>query len=284
MKQKGLLRTIVKDSSENAPDTAAYFKGVFSLYIHKKIRRLVEAIYLVTNHLENTESLKKAIREKATEIVNLSIKIKGDRISESGSVLYEEIISGIAGIISFLEIAAVSGMIGESNYYLINKELNTIFKSLSDRLRDHSDPSDSLPMSFFEIDMSGSTNYGVNIQKDKNIKDTSVTIINKDFSITDDRVLTGDITEEPLYKKESKIADFNDENKSKKILRTVEKLDREKTILEFFKDNRKMTIKDISSLLPQYSEKTIQREILRLVNVGILSKSGKKRWTLYFMV
>ena len=57
--------------------------------------------------------------------------------------------------------------------------------------------------------------------------------------------------------------------------------DRRRLIKDILASNRQATIKDISQKLPQYSEKTVQREILNLINQGIIKKEGEKRWTRY---
>lgn len=283
MKQKSLLKTIVYNISNNASDSPDYFRGIFPLYLHKKLRRLVEGLYLVTSHLSDTEPLKNIIRTEAIKIINLSVKIKGDKLSDTNNVLYEEIIINVASITSLLEVIAIAGMISEQNYYLISKELNTIFESLRDKLKDYPNPDGSLAASFFKIEIDGiDQQTGVIIKdntikdKEKNLDKDKTVLKNNNIEVQKIKQYTEENNNKNIYKKD------NDKDRSKKILRTVEKLDREKTVLNFFKDNRKMTVKDISVLLPQYGEKTIQREILRLVANGILSKSGKKRWALYF--
>lgn len=42
-----------------------------------------------------------------------------------------------------------------------------------------------------------------------------------------------------------------------------------------------ISIKDVSLSLPEYGEKTIQRELLRLVREGALVKEGERRWSTY---
>ena len=40
-------------------------------------------------------------------------------------------------------------------------------------------------------------------------------------------------------------------------------------------------IKEVSNIVPDVSEKTIQRELLNLVSEGVLKKTGEKRWSKY---
>lgn len=56
---------------------------------------------------------------------------------------------------------------------------------------------------------------------------------------------------------------------------------RQEAILSLIKDKGEVYIKDISTVLRDYSEKTIQRELSTLVLSGVLEKKGDKRWTTY---
>ena len=57
--------------------------------------------------------------------------------------------------------------------------------------------------------------------------------------------------------------------------------DRRETILSVIKNKRKASIKDISTLIREVSEKTIQRELLALIRDGIVLKQGERRWSIY---
>lgn len=56
---------------------------------------------------------------------------------------------------------------------------------------------------------------------------------------------------------------------------------RRDSILALFKDNDSISIKDAATSVIGYSEKTIQRELLSLVQEGLLTKEGERRWTTY---
>lgn len=58
-------------------------------------------------------------------------------------------------------------------------------------------------------------------------------------------------------------------------------VDRRTSILNVFKNKDKISIKDAVSLVVGCSEKTIQRELLSLVQEGVLIKEGARRWTTY---
>ena len=68
--------------------------------------------------------------------------------------------------------------------------------------------------------------------------------------------------------------------KDKPII-SVKKNTRQDTILDIIKRKKEVMVRDISSLVTGYSDKTIQRELLAMVKAGILKKFGEKRWSRY---
>ncbi|MGH7141577.1 MAG: hypothetical protein ACREGH_03020 [Minisyncoccia bacterium] len=56
---------------------------------------------------------------------------------------------------------------------------------------------------------------------------------------------------------------------------------RTQTILDIINKNKRASIKDISNVVRDCSEKTIQRELALLIEQGRVRKEGKKRWSVY---
>jgi len=78
----------------------------------------------------------------------------------------------------------------------------------------------------------------------------------------------------------------NDQSSSRTIKRTngapkKRQSDRRASILALFKNKNGISIKDATSSIIGCSEKTIQRELLSLVEEGVLVKEGERRWTVY---
>ena len=57
--------------------------------------------------------------------------------------------------------------------------------------------------------------------------------------------------------------------------------DRREAVLSVIRNKKRASIKDISTLIRDVSEKTIQREIVSLVASGIVIKEGERRWSTY---
>ena len=61
----------------------------------------------------------------------------------------------------------------------------------------------------------------------------------------------------------------------------VKKNERQDNILNILKNQSDLTIKDFSKIIKDCSEKTIQRELLELVQKGVIKKEGERRWSRY---
>lgn len=65
---------------------------------------------------------------------------------------------------------------------------------------------------------------------------------------------------------------------------SVKKNSRQSIIIAVLKRKKEIMIKDVSPLINGCSEKTIQRELLAMVQAGVLKKAGNKRWSRYSLV
>lgn len=68
---------------------------------------------------------------------------------------------------------------------------------------------------------------------------------------------------------------------SPKIPKITLNTDRREKILTFIKQNGDASIRDIAKFIPGVSSKTVQRELVDLVQAGQLKKTGERRWSRY---
>jgi len=59
---------------------------------------------------------------------------------------------------------------------------------------------------------------------------------------------------------------------------------RRETITQFLRDNPNASIKDISMVITDCSEKTIQRELISMIKDNVVSREGERRWSKYSLV
>lgn len=74
---------------------------------------------------------------------------------------------------------------------------------------------------------------------------------------------------------------YKGQNESIKDIQTTP---RTQTILDIINKNKRVSIKDISNIVRNCSEKTIQRELAVLIEQGRVRKEGQKRWSVYLPV
>lgn len=59
---------------------------------------------------------------------------------------------------------------------------------------------------------------------------------------------------------------------------------RRDTIKDILAEKGQVTIKDIADKMPEYSEKTIQRELISMIGEGVVAKEGERRWSRYSLI
>ncbi len=57
--------------------------------------------------------------------------------------------------------------------------------------------------------------------------------------------------------------------------------DRRRKIQEIISSKGDVTIKDIATRITNCSEKTLQRDLVRLIKDNVIEKEGDKRWSIY---
>lgn len=71
-------------------------------------------------------------------------------------------------------------------------------------------------------------------------------------------------------------------NQGKETLRPLENvMDRKGQIISIIEDKKSVTIKDISDVIKDFSEKTIQRDLMTLIDEQKVIKEGERRWSRY---
>lgn len=229
-------------------------------YSYKKTEKLITALYMVTDCMETDDALKGKIRNLGIELLSYMHKLS--RVSSSPVDNHTSIstsIMNIDEILSLIEIANTIGFISDMNNSILKKELNM----LSSELRQNTTKKDNqftftLNEKMFDVEREPGLMLGNGSIKDKRTE-YNMSFINK--SITTHRPLTKGLN------------NIGQSLGSKK--------DRMDKIVGIIKDRKEVSIKDISAIFTDCSEKTIQRELNLLVSKGQIKKIGAKRWSRY---
>ncbi len=240
-----------------------YMGDHHAIFVHRKLEKITMAIYAVTNFFPEEEPLKFLIRQKSINLMSFIMSlIKKDREEFSDAT------SLISEIDSYLRIALISNLISEMNYSVLGEELKRFSNSIKEKRQNSFSKKIILPKDFFEEDEDINTQ---NIIKDN---------FDKGHSKGQKRVEVGElVVQNKRQINSSKKINIKDK-KAKVKLKKVESK-RKDLIIEFLKDKKEVTIKDIAKNIKDCSEKTIQRELTDLVKDNLIKKEGERRWSRY---
>lgn len=215
---------------------------------YRRAERISAALHLVTNHVPESEPLRGAIRNKGLELLSLILELRsGFRgvASEKGQV----VLAAIRELISHIRLLAVSGFISVQNANAIAEAIDELG-------------------SLIVVSQRSTLAEQLTISHDQLIPPAVSNIPRTERPVSMSPRQTEKVT---VRDRESNV-------------QTGDSGQRSGRIAEILRAGGVLGIKDISSNLPQYSEKMIQRELAGLVDSGKVRKIGAKRWSRYQLV
>jgi hypothetical protein len=271
MEDKNLKDNSQNNNGNNTDNMANIIdipKGVHA----KKSEKICAAIFLISGFLNDQEPLKWDIRRIASKLVSVSARLhfidyqnRKQTVSDCKTTISE--------LSSLLEVASLAGLISSMNASVLAKELDSLL-SIVDKDENNAGKAGQIKFSknFFDVPetlMLGSQNineftYPKNeISIARNIKDNSNF---GDFNV----------------KKTNHLQDQKNHNVAREYGSVaIKRNKRQSFIIQILKKKKDLTIKDISTIFHDCSEKTIQRELALLVGDGVVVREGERRWTKY---
>ncbi len=270
-----------------------------NIQMSDKLERIATAMYMVTNHLSDREPLKSKLRTLAYELIEMSYK---SELIESG--LLEQNLSVTSSLIL---VASKARLIANQNAEIIVLEIN--------RVKDMLLSSDSkgvieqsLRNLFTDISIDDYVASDIQVQSismhQVPSKNSEVKSINQSSPAhqKSDQTMSPSMpalqnqpdakvgyfgTSQPPVNKVAKKNESN-QNTGKVQSGSVRSnqapgvlTDRQSTIVKEIRLKGQLTIRDLVDKITGCSEKTIQRELLALVEHGVLKKEGERRWSRY---
>ena len=242
----------------------AIFSGVFEkdirrVYLYKKAERLAKAIHLIAPAFSGSPALKDRIERTALGLVDASVlppMVSRDALSRE-----------LLALSSILSIARTGGMLSTMNVDLIVREAHLLLSEV------------------------------VGYEEPRLVLDEipSLASLAKASAVNESRERNGlrsvaRITYDPSLDTQDVAAD---KGQSKGHLKDTSKVglpvgekgagngNRREGILAVLRSKGPSYIKDISMIVRDVSEKTIQRELSTLVAEGLVNRKGDRRWTTY---
>lgn len=214
-------------------------------YVFKKTEKIAQAVYLITDHIKDSEPVKIRLKEESLDLLEISLGLNSIDIVEKKS-LVNSFFSTIMGLTSFINIASISGLISRNNIDIISLEINKLVEYMKENIdTDLYKKGLILSSDFFSVDSAFPDKGRLSIKPKTHSPQTN----------------TAPSTERDSIK--------------------VTKNTRQKNIMDLLKKESDLTIKDFVKVIDNCSEKTIQRELLSLVEKGMIKKDGERRWSRY---
>lgn len=236
----------------NNRDIISYFENdkLFT-FLLKKTEKLTAAIYLVTNLMSDNEPLKWTLRKKAGEVLTFNISYKdGGAVADRKDYLGKIKIK-VLELTSLLEVAYLSGLVSFMNFSILKEEFFRFVEALSSNERGVKD--ESFSRSFFHVP--DEEVLGRNLSTVLNESSNQIGL--------------------NASKTSSNIKDNSIEKDNQK------RTNRQEMIINLLKKKADLNIKDIAQYVRGCSEKTVQRELISLIEAGIVKKEGERRWSRY---
>lgn len=228
-------------------------------YIFKKTEKISTAVYLITNFFSPEEPLKWDIRNIATKLLRFALSFsQGSLYNKEKRTL--DLNGAILELSSLFDLAYRSGFVTVMNYQILNTEINRL---------------GTLLMEYNAVKLG--SNKPLFTDESFAVSRTQ----SQPENVAGQRNTYG-TTYGTSYTKPSFIKDISKgQTKRPNVLYTNANSKRRETIINEVKRLGEVSVKDISIVVTDCSEKTLQRELLAMVDAGILSKTGERRWSRY---
>ncbi|MCF7834025.1 MAG: hypothetical protein K9L98_01275 [Candidatus Pacebacteria bacterium] len=291
----GEEKNLKDNSTETLKDTDSMPVSYQSLDLSSDVKigsytksdKLITALYLVTDILDRDEPIRTKLRllgaELLSDIYSASSFYRTGTISKAS--LFASIETKVSEVVSFLEIAFSINIISEMNLNILKKEFAELKKAVQEFNQINTDWMDEFMQK---------KNANTSLNEPKNAPDLSTHFLNnKQAQIGGYK---GQDKGQGFYKGNIKANQTGGNSMSETSQRSKESFDvlkkgRRENIINILKSTQNtdgMTITEIKEkgvgVLANYSEKTLQRELVSMVKDGVLKKEGDKRWSRYFVL
>lgn len=253
------------------------------VFIYKKTERLVTAVYMITNFIKDNEPLKWGIRDNALELMSLNLSFATVSLSERKELLRRYQANSVE-IVSLCSIAYHAGLMSPMNYSVLKREFESLLRTIEDgESKKLNDETIVLSQDFFKtddprMDMSQDKVVVFEGLSTNDVRNSSAPIESALVSLP--KVSKPKPVETPALRVPHK-GQIKDKKENSPVIE--KKNSRQDSILELLKKQEGVGIKDFAQVITDCSEKTIQRELIQMLEIGLIRKEGDRRWSKYFL-
>jgi DNA-binding transcriptional ArsR family regulator len=227
-------------------------KDIRRIYIYRKSERLAKALQMIAPAFATAPSLRNRLDGIAVGLIDAAILPP----SSAREALSRELLA----LSSILSVARSGGLLSEMNAEIITREAHLLLQEIAGYEEPRLFMEESLSLAELAKrapDMRELTALVIP-PSEKGTQKVTVTTKGQDKGHVSDTTRTA--SARPTSNEYS---------------------DRQEAILAILKTKGPVYIKDISTMIREVSEKTIQRELQALVTQGVVKREGDRRWTQY---
>jgi len=264
IKDNSLNKDTSRSVAEYNPVLFHNDRDLFTVY--KKVEAISSAVFLTTSLMPDSEVLKAKLREQALQaLAKIGTWISAPSIQVGK---FQELASEVFELSSLLDSAYWSGSVSQMNISVIQEEIKKLYELIDSLFSKYK--------SKFFID----ANLFKDAEQDKGQISSQNNVF--DHYTPYKGHIIKDIKDKQSNKGQNseKVIKDNIKDRSREVVSET-KNQRREVILKFLGDHAAASIKDIAGLIPDVSEKTLQRELLSLVAEGLVKKTGERRWSTY---
>jgi hypothetical protein len=217
---------------------------------YRRAERLAAAIFLLTNHVDPSEYVRQEARKRSVALMEQVMNLR-DEMRSTVSPNMHAFQAHVRGLISLVRMLVFGGFVSSQNAEAVLAALDELGSFV------HAAQRTALaePVAFTKDDLvhvpESSKGHIRDIKDTKTVKDA-----------------------QPLKDSASTLTDTVSIGRSIMTARAS-------SILEILRSGGEMNIKDVAVHLPEYGEKTLQRELSLLVEKGLVRRNGLRRWSRY---
>ena len=243
-----------------------YHKHLAVSVIAKKTEKIATAIYMVTDFVHDSEPLRSQLRTLGLALISGTRRI-GARSTEPHYALADEVVRTIDETVVFLTLASTIGLVSEMNAKILTIELEKVKAEIDQH--------------YGGKNVLFATHPGyANILLTPSMFEVAPAEKTLEHFDKGQMYFKGHETVQKTPTSPSPHVQAKSDSFSKKIDLGI-KIARRNDVLNVVRNKGRVSIKDITVILKDTSEKTVQRELLGLVKEGVLVKEGEKRWSMY---
>ena len=267
---------IIKTQEIHIPESLSpislYKKDKDFIFFHQKTEKLVSAVYMLTNFLPTEETMKWSLRTLGARLLKSTIDLKEG--TSLHKIQTEQVVRDtVLEVSSLLEVAQFAGLVSEMNVAILQREFHGLLAFIHDTIH----ATDGREIVFVQDQVRPQkTSFESLVPQHSTPGDPALlshtSIGNRDNNTLENTVSIKD-KNEFIHPKQKALKEFSPV--------AVKKNKRQSIIINLLKRKKEIMVKDVSQVITDCSEKTLQRELLALVSQGVLVKEGERRWTTY---